>query len=432
MTDQTVRRDAPSDRGEPSPFGVSRGPRRRLVGALVFGALLVGTGVGVFLLTRKAGPAEGATRPVPGEAPAKDARTPVMLSAEDARRIGVTYAPAIVTPLDADVRLTGMVTYDETRVKTVAPKMDGWIERLVVNITGERVAQGDVLFTIYSPMLVTAQEELLLARRLQRDVAAGSADAVRSADDLVASARRRLLYWDVPEDEIADIERTGAVRKAVAIRSPVSGVVTEKNVSAGQKIMAGEAIYRIVDLRVVWLEGEVFERDLPGVAVGAAVTADVAALPGQPQRGRVAYVYPTLSGETRTARIRVELQNGSGALKPGMYATMHLRRRDGEAALSVPRSALLATGRQTLVFLKDRGGSLVPREVRVGRTTDDRVEILAGLQQGDTVVASATFLIDAESNLGSALGGMSNMSGMEAPKAKTPVAAPKRPPAVPR
>ena len=424
MTDQT--------RSERSPFGVSTGPRRRIVGALIFGTLLVGTGVGVYVFTRKAEPAEAATRPVVGDTAAKDARKPVMLSNEDARRIGVTYAPAIVAPLDADVRLTGIVTYDETRVKTVAPKMDGWIERLVVNITGERVAQGDVLFTIYSPMLVTAQEELLLARRLQRDVAAGSEDAKRSADDLVASARRRLLYWDVPEDEIADIERTGAVKKALAIRSPVSGVVMEKNVSAGQKIMAGEAIYKIVDLRVVWLEGEVFERDLPGVAVGAAVTADVAAMSGQPQRGRVAYIYPTLNGETRTARIRVELPNGSGALKPGMYATMHLRRQDGAAALSVPRSALLATGKQTLVFLKDRSGSLIPREVRVGRTTDDRVEILSGLQQGDTVVASATFLIDAESNLGSALGGMANMPGMEAPKTKTPVGATKRAPAAPR
>ena len=424
MTDQT--------RGEPSPFGASTGPRRRLVGALIFGTLLVGTGVGVYLFTRKVEPAEGVTRPAAGDASPKDARTPVMLSSENARRIGVTYAPAIVAPLDADVRLTGIVTYDETRVKTVAPKMDGWIERLVVNITGERVAQGDVLFTIYSPMLVTAQEELLLARRLQRDVAAGSPDAVRSAEDLVASARRRLLYWDVPEDEIADIERTGAVKKALAIRSPVSGVVMEKNVSAGQKIMAGEAIYKIVDLRVVWLEGEVFERDLPGVTLGAAVTADIAAMSGQPQRGRVAYIYPTLNGETRTARVRVELQNGSGALKPGMYATMHLRRQDGAAALSVPRSALLATGKQTLVFLKDRGGSLIPREVRAGRTTDDRVEILSGLQQGDTVVASATFLIDAESNLGSALGGMATMSGMEAPKAKTTVGAPKPPRTVPR
>jgi Cu(I)/Ag(I) efflux system membrane fusion protein len=174
----------------------------------------------------------------------------------------------------------------------------------------------------------------------------------------------------------------------------------------------------------VWLEGEVVERDLAAVRLGEPVSAEFAAMPGRPREGRIVYVSPTVSAETRTTKVRVSLTNGDLALKPGMYATIHIRGVARRDVLSIPRSAILATGTRTLVFVKSAGGRLAPREVLLGGDTDDRVEILHGLAAGETVVSSATFLIDAESNLGAALRAMSNMPGMDAsppaPAAKEP------------
>jgi Cu(I)/Ag(I) efflux system membrane fusion protein len=275
------------------------------------------------------------------------------------------------------------------------------------------VSVGQALFTIYSPMLVSAQEELLLAKRLERDVSAGSADARRNATDLVSSARRRLAYWDIPDGEIAEIERTGEVRRALTLRSSANGYVLEKNVVAGQKIMAGDALYRVADLSIVWVDGEVFEQDLATVRVGQMVHADFQALPGEHRMGRISYIYPTVNPDTRTARVRVVLPNDDLRLKPGMYATLRIVGTARSDALTVPRDAVLSTGERNIVFVKERAGHLAPREVALGVANDDRVEILRGLVAGDTIVASATFLVDAESNLGKALGGMGNMPGMD-------------------
>lgn len=340
------------------------------------------------------------------------ART-VTLGPADQRRIGITFAPVILAPLGREVRSVGQVTVDETRVRTITTRVDGWVEELHVDITGQLVQKGAPLLVIYSPMVVTAQEELLLARRLRAEVAGGSAATRDGAADLVASARQRLASWDVPADEIARIERSGQVQRTVTLRAAASGFVLEKNVTAGQRVMAGEALYRVADLSTVWVEGEVYEQDLPSIAAGRSVTAEFDALPGERRSGRVAYVYPTLTAETRTARVRVSLPNPGLRLKPGMYATLLLEGGARGVTLSVPRGAVLATGQRQLVFVKSPSGQLEPREVRTGVSSDARVEILSGLAVGDTVVASATFLIDAESNLGIALGGMGDMPGME-------------------
>jgi RND family efflux transporter MFP subunit len=342
-----------------------------------------------------------------------DSARSVRLAAVDQRRIGVTFAPVTLGPLGREVRTVGQVAVDETRVRTFTTKVDGWVERLHVDFTGQFVERGAPLLAIYSPMIVTAEEELLVALRLRGAVAAGSTETREGADDLAASARRRLAWWDVPADEIASIERTGQVQRTVTLRAPTSGYVLEKNVTAGQRVMAGEALYRVADLSSVWVEGEVYEQDLRAIAVGRPVTAEFDALPGDRRTGRVAYVYPTLSPETRTARVRVSVPNPGHRLKPGMYATLLLAATARGASLSVPRGAVLATGERQLVFVKRPNGQLEPREVRTGAASDDRIEILSGLAVGDTVVASATFLIDAESNLGTAMGGMGDMPGME-------------------
>lgn len=396
-----------------SPFSARQGSpmRRRLMAGLVAGALVATVAI-VYLTTR--GPSSAdveAAHDHASGAPGDSAQS-VMLSAEDAARIGVTFAVATITPMEREVRTVAQVSYDETRVATVALKIDGWVERLHVNITGQPVQKGDSLLDLYSPMLVSAQQELLVARRLLSEVEAGTPSAREGAADLLQAARRRLAYWDVPPEVIAAVEQGGQVRKAVTFLAPVSGIVVDKPVLVGQRVMAGEVLFKIADLSRVWLEGEVFEPDLPAARLGIEVTAEFPALPGTQRAGRITYVYPTLNPETRTGRIRVDLPNNDLALKPGMYATIRFRAA-ARPGLSVPRSAVLATGERNLVFVKDADGMLAPRDVTLGARTDDRIEILTGLAAGEQVVASGTFLLDAESNLGAALGGMGNMPGME-------------------
>jgi Cu(I)/Ag(I) efflux system membrane fusion protein len=397
-----------------NPFASGSTRRRNLIltGSLIGVSLLV-----VFLFAardREKGPAtttnhaHGATQPAPGTAP-------VMISAEAAQRIGVTFAPVTLGPITREIRTVAQVTFDETRVKIISPKIDGWVEQLYVNFNGQPVSAGQALLSVYSPMLVSAQEELLLASKLSRSLSDASSEARSGSNDLSAAARRRLLYWDIAPAEIERIERTGQVRKNLTLRSPISGVVIEKNVLGGQKIMAGEALYKVADLSDVWLEGEVFERDLPAVRVGTDVKAEFDALPGEVRTGRVSYLYPTLNPETRTARIRVTLRNPGMRLKPGMYATIRIEGA-AESAISVPRSAVLSTGERTMVFVRRPDGMLQPREVRIGESTEDRTRIISGVNIGETVVASATFLVDAESNLGSSLGGMGDMPGMDIAK----------------
>lgn len=395
------------------PFGPrSTNARRWLMG--LGGALgLVVIALAVYFGTDRAG--RKGSEPAGhnhAAAPVADSAMPVSLSDNDQRRIGVTFATVTRGPLDRPVRTVAQVLYDETRVRKIVPRVDGYVEQLFVNSTGEPVKRGQPLFAIYAPVLVAAQQELLLAQRLTEQVRGGTTDAVEGAAALLQSARDRLRYWEVPPGDIVEILRSGNVRHTITLRSPVTGIVTAKPVLAGQRIMAGEVAYEIVDLSRVWIEGEVFEPDLPSVHVGQQVRAEFPALPGTERPGRISYVYPTLDPETRTARVRVEMANPGLQLKPGMYATFRFVARTPNV-LSVPRSAVLVTGKRALAFVRDAAGALIPREVVPGQATDDRIEIKSGLREGETVLASATFLVDAESNLGSALGGMANMPGMD-------------------
>jgi multidrug efflux pump subunit AcrA (membrane-fusion protein) len=391
--------------------------RKTLTRGAIYGGILLVTLGGVYLATRSA---DAATAPATGHdhsamaggAGAGSAR-PVSLEAEQGRRIGVTYAVATVGPLEKEIRTVGQVTFDETRLQAISPKIDGFVERLYVNATGQPVTAGQPLLTIYSPMLVQAQDELLLAKRLQGDVSGGTADAQRSASDLVESARRRLAYWDIPPGEIAAIERSGTARRTLTLYSPANGYVMEKGVVAGQKINAGDALYRVADLRTVWVEGEVFEQDLANVRVGQVAHADFEALPGEHRMGHIAFVYPTVNTGTRTARVRVVLPNGDHRLMPGMYATLRIVGTARSEVLTIPRDAVLVTGERNIVYVREENGQLVPHEVALGVANDERVEILRGISAGQTVVASATFLVDAESNLGKAAGGMGDMPGMD-------------------
>ena len=337
-------------------------------------------------------------------------RSPVRLDAAAAARIGVKYAVAEPRFVDRSIETVGTVTYDETGVVDVNPKIDGWIERLYVDFTGAPVRRGQPLLALYSPMLVSAQEELILARRLFDESAADPASrAAERARRLLEAARRRLAYWDIPEGEIRRVEETGQPTKTMTLTAPAPGFVVEKNVFEGGRIAPGMILYRIADLSTVWVEGEVFERDLSLVREGQAARVSVQTYPGETFTGKVTYVYPTVTLEARTGRVRIELANPQGRLKPGMYARVALDVPAGERRLVVPRDAVHVTGERAWVFVQGPDEMLVAREVETGLVAGREIEILKGLEAGETIVASANFLIDAESSMGSAIEAMPGM-----------------------
>ncbi|NIM50967.1 MAG: efflux RND transporter periplasmic adaptor subunit [Gemmatimonadales bacterium] len=336
----------------------------------------------------------------------------VHLSDDDARRLGVAFGHAEVRSLDKTIRTVGFVTAAEPRMHWIAPKIGGWIEKLYVDFTGDWVREGQPLIEIYSPELVTAQEELILARNLQRSLASSSIPEVRgAADTLLNSARQRLDYWDISEEQIREVEETGRVRRTLTLKSPWSGIVMEKNVLSGSAIKPGQPLYMIADLSEVWIETEFYEADLALISEGQLVEVSVTAYPGESFAGRLEYVYPTLEQKTRTLKARIAVRNTRNRLKPGLYATVKLTANVADSALAIPGSAIVQTGEREMVFVVRPDGMLEPRQVRLGLRTSEWAEVLAGLEAGERVVSSATFLIDSESNLGAALTAMAGHAG---------------------
>ncbi|MBW3571866.1 MAG: efflux RND transporter periplasmic adaptor subunit [Gemmatimonadetes bacterium] len=335
----------------------------------------------------------------------------VQLTAGQISEFGITFAFAEQRTLSDEVRTVGIVNFDETRIAQMAPKFSGFVERLYVDFTGKPVRRGQPLLEIYSPELVAAQEELLLAGRLQRTMGESSVPGVGGGSpDLVAAARRRLLLWDVSPAQVDEVLRSGRVRRTLTLHAPVSGVVVEKPVVRGQAVAAGQTLYTIADLTEVWVEAELREADAATVQEGTPATVELAAFPGRPIAGTVEYVYPTLQQEARTLKARISVPNPGGRLKPGMYATVRLA-APGRTALTIPASALVRTGERTLVFVDLGGGRLAPQEVEVGRVGAEYAEILAGVEPGQRVVTSAQFLLDSESNLAEVMRSMVGMGG---------------------
>jgi RND family efflux transporter MFP subunit len=297
----------------------------------------------------------------------------------------------------------------ESRLADVTTKIEGFVEALFVNTTGAAVRHGQPLLAIYSPMLVAAQEEFLTAKRLTARVDSSAPEAWRGAQATLEAARRRLTYWDITAEQIATLERSGEVTKTLTLVSPVHGIVLEKDVLEGQRVMPGERLYRIADLSEVWVEGELFEQDLRLVREGGQAHIEVAAYPGEHVMGRVSFVYPTVDVESRTNRVRVTVPNRGLRLKPGMFATIYFDAVIGRDVLAVPTEAVVVTGERNLVFVRDAEGMLTPRDVVLGSRAGDRVHVLSGLQEGETIVGAANFLVDAESRLGSTGGGMPGM-----------------------
>lgn len=332
-------------------------------------------------------------------------RQAVHLSAEQERALGVVYVTVRRETLTRSIRTVGRIEAPEPNVADVTPKIEGFIEQLFVASTGETVGRGQRLLTLYSPELVAAQEELLTARRLVIGVDSTVGEAWRSAGAMLEAARRRLAYWDITPDQIARLESTGEVTKTLTLVAPVSGIVLEKDVFEGQRVMPGMRLYRIADLTEVWVEGEVFEQDIKFVEEGAQSHIEVAAYPGEHVMGVVSFVYPTVDVQSRTNRVRVTVPNRDLRLKPGMFATIFFDVEVADEALTVPTEAVVVTGERNLVFSRDEDGMLQAREVVLGARAGERIAILSGLSEGERIVGSANFLVDAESRLGGA-GGM--------------------------
>jgi multidrug efflux pump subunit AcrA (membrane-fusion protein) len=325
----------------------------------------------------------------------------IQVTNRQAALAGVTFAVAREAVLERSVRAVAMAVPSERGLGVVNTRVAGWVETLHVNETGRFVRAGQPLFALYAPELVQAQEELLLAGRLGEAV---------GADSLRAAARRRLALWGIADDDIRQIEERGQVTRQLVIRSPFTGHVLEKQVVEGQMIRPGEPLFRIADLSTIWIEPAVFESDIALIRVGQRAEITFDALPGARFAGRVTFVHPTLDARTRTLRVRVEVPNRDLRILPMMYGTVRIAAA-GPRGVTVPLTAILPTGTRDLAFVL-RGGAIIPTEVVVGLRGDSTVLVADGLAPGDTVVASATFLFDSESQLAAAMAGIMLNMGM--------------------
>lgn len=331
------------------------------------------------------------------------------VSPERLQSIGVKFELAKRRSLERVLRTVGVVEIDERRLAHVNIKLEGWIDALLVSSTGERVKQGQILFTLYSPELVATQTEYLLALKSRRTLGESAMPAVaEGAKSLLEVTRRRLKLWDITEDHIEALERTGEVLKTLPIHAPVSGTVIKKVALAGMHVNPGDELYTIADLSHIWINADIYEYELPFIKVGQTATVTLSYDPGTVLQGRIAFVYPTLDPQTRTARVRFELANAGERLKPGMYANVAMKIPLG-TRLVVPTEAILDSGERQLIFLHLGEGRLEWRTVKLGVRTGDWVEVLEGLKEDEHIVTSANFLLDSESQLKAAVGGMQGM-----------------------
>jgi RND family efflux transporter MFP subunit len=318
------------------------------------------------------------------------------ISTEKLQKLGVRVEAATLRPLEKTLRAAGRIEPDERRQFTVAPRFEGYVEKLHVNVTGQFVSKGQPLFEVYSPELVSTQREYAL-------VAKGGMPQLAQ---LAEASLSRLKNWDISEAQVKALAESGEVRRTLSLRSPVSGIVTEKKAVQGMRFMPGEMLYQIADLSSVWVVADVAEQDIGMVGVGATAKVTVNAYPDKAFEGRIAYIYPTLKPETRTVAVRIELANPGGRLKPGMFAQVALPVGGKTPVLTVPDSAVIDSGARRIVLVQLKPGRFEPRAVKLGARSDNHVEVLEGVKEGEQVVVAANFLIDAESNLRAAVGGM--------------------------
>ena len=343
----------------------------------------------------------------------------IRISADKVQKMGVRTEAAQMRSMDRTVRAAGRVEPDERRIFMVAPKFEGYVERLHVNVTGQPVAKGQPLFEVYSPELVSVQREYAIAAQGVQSLQGVDSPAQLGMARLVESSLQRLKNWDISEEQIKALVASGETRRSMSYRSPVSGVVTEKKAVQGMRFMPGEVLYQVSDLSSVWVVADVFEQDIGAIKTGAKARIRINAYPDKEFTGTVSYVYPTLKPETRTVPVRVELANPGLLLKPAMFAQLEVAVSAKAKVLTVPLSAVIDSGTRQVVLISLGEGRFEPREVNLGERSDNHVQVLSGVKEGEQVVVAANFLIDAESNLKAALGGLGDSAKAAVPEAST-------------
>ncbi len=341
----------------------------------------------------------------------------IKISTEKVQKLGVRTESAQLRTLDKVVRAAGRVELDERRIYAISPKFEGYVERLHVNVTGQPVGKGQPLLEVYSPELVSAQREYAIAAQGVESLKDAGGQAQGGMKQLADSSLLRLRNWDISEEQIQALSKSGEARRTLVFRSPVAGIVTEKKALQGMRFMPGEALYQVADLSTVWVVADVFEQDIGLVKTGAKAKVRINAYPDKLFEGTITYVYPTLKAETRTVPVRLELSNSSQLLKPSMFAQIELPVGAKDKVVTVPISAVIDSGTRTIVLVQAKEGRFEPREVKLGQRSDNYVEVLEGVDSGEAVVVAANFLIDAESNLKAAVGGFGHAGHGSKPKA---------------
>ncbi len=307
--------------------------------------------------------------------------------------LGVRTAKAKRRTLYRRIDSVGYINVDENNIRTISLRSEGWVERLVVKTSGERVTKGQLLMELYAPILVNAQEEYLQAMRHKNEL-------------LIKASRDRLTALGVAEEQIAILEEAKAVEPLVKVYAPQSGIVSELNVREGMFVKPSQNLLNLVDLSSVWLMVDIFERQADWVQTGQRAEATLPFMPGKSWEGKVEYVYPSLDASTRSLKVRLRFDNFEEDLKPNMYADVTIYAKPKREALTIPREALIRTGNEKRVVVALGEGKFIPMPISTGMETDDRVEVLSGLAEGDEVVTSSQFLIDSESSLKAALARM--------------------------
>jgi Cu(I)/Ag(I) efflux system membrane fusion protein len=336
-----------------------------------------------------------------GEAgPAVKGLASVTIDHERQQLIGLTTAQVATGEVGGEIRTTARVAVDETRIRHIHVKVDGYVEKLFVDFVGMAVAKGKPLFTFFSPDFVSAQEDYLLAMKTQKSLQGGPLQS--SGSDLMEAARRRMSLWDVPSGELNQLEQGGVVRKSITLFSPINGVVTAKTAVEGMRLTPADTPFEITDLGQVWGIADVYEPEIPQVKVGMPAELALSSYPGRTFHGRVAFIDPQVDPKSRTVKVRVQLANPKGELKPEMYGEMVLKSQTRKG-LTIPIDAVLDSGARKIVFVAMGDGRFEPREVETGSNLGENVEIRSGLKASEAVVTRANFLVDSESRLRAAL-----------------------------
>lgn len=329
----------------------------------------------------------------------------INISVEKVQKLGVKSEVAALRMLAKTIRAAGRIEVDERRTYTIAPKFEGWVERLYVNTSGQAVSKGQPLFDVYSPELISALREYALAAQGEASLKDAGDEAKNSMKQLAAASLSRLKNWGIADEQIREFT-SAKDKRSLTFYAPISGIVMEKKAVQGMRFMPGEMLYQIADLSSVWVVAEVAEQDIGAVKAGSVARVNIAAYPDKHFEGKVGFIYPTLNTATRTVQVRVELANPDGILKPAMFANVELAVPHGGKVLTVPTSAVIDSGTRQVVLVQLAQGRFEPREVKLGSRSDNYVEVLEGIEEGEQVVTSALFLIDAESNLKAALSGL--------------------------